>query len=128
MENSRDTVLVTGGTGFLGGWSVAALLDQGYDVRTTVRDLGREQAVRDAVKAAGAEANGRLTVLAADLTSDAGRAGGRGRGGRGRRGAPPPPRPPAGRGGVGRGRARAPAPWAGGPRRPRRSSPRIRTS
>ena len=67
-----DTVLVTGGTGFLGGWCIATLLERGYDVRTTVRDLKREQAVRDTVAAAGVDAGDRLTVLAADLTSDAG--------------------------------------------------------
>ena len=67
-----DTVLVTGGTGFLGGWCIATLLERGYDVRTTVRDLKREQAVHDTVAAAGVEAGDRLTVLAADLTSDAG--------------------------------------------------------
>ena len=67
-----DTVLVTGGTGFLGGWCIAALLERGYDVRTTVRDLAREQAVRDVVEAAGVAANGRLSVVAADLTSDSG--------------------------------------------------------
>ena len=55
-----DTVLVTGGTGFLGGWCIATLLERGYDVRTTVRDLAREQAVRDTVAAAGVEAGDRL--------------------------------------------------------------------
>ena len=72
MADSGGTVLVTGGTGFLGGWCIAALLERGHDVRTTVRDLAREQAVRDAVAAAGVDAGDRLTVLAADLTSDAG--------------------------------------------------------
>lgn len=67
-----DTVLVTGGTGFLGGWCIAALLERGYDVRTTVRDLAREQDVRRATSAAGVEADGRLEVLAADLSSDQG--------------------------------------------------------
>jgi dihydroflavonol-4-reductase len=72
MTDSNGTVLVSGGTGFLGGWCVATLLERGYDVRTTVRDLAREGAVRDAVAAAGVEAGSRLTVLAADLTADAG--------------------------------------------------------
>ena len=31
-------VLVTGGTGFLGGWCVAELLNRAHSVRTTVRD------------------------------------------------------------------------------------------
>src|SRR3954452_9308982 len=72
MSDTNGTVLVTGGTGFLGGWCVASLLQRGYQVRTTVRDRGREQAVRDAVAAAGAADGSRLSVHAADLTSDAG--------------------------------------------------------
>jgi nucleoside-diphosphate-sugar epimerase len=72
MADSGGTVLVTGGTGFLGGWCIASLLERGYDVRTTIRDLSREPAVRDAVAAAGVQADSRLTVTAADLGSDAG--------------------------------------------------------
>src|ERR687884_1815750 len=69
---SDSTTLVTGGTGFLGGWCVAQALERGHDVRTTVRDLRREAAVREAVAKAGVDAGDRLTVLAADLTSDDG--------------------------------------------------------
>jgi nucleoside-diphosphate-sugar epimerase len=72
MSGPEGSVLVTGGTGFLGGWCVAQVLEQGYQVRTTVRDLGREQDVRDSVSAAGVDPGSRLQVLAADLTSDAG--------------------------------------------------------
>ncbi len=72
MADVRDeTVLVTGGSGFLGGWCVIELLRRGYTVRTTVRSLSREDQVRAAV---GSEVDpgDRLTVLAADLTSDDG--------------------------------------------------------
>jgi dihydroflavonol-4-reductase len=72
MTDSGGAVLVTGGTGFLGGWCIASLLERGFDVRTTVRDLAREQAVRDAVAAAGIAPSSGLKVFAADLTSDAG--------------------------------------------------------
>jgi dihydroflavonol-4-reductase len=72
MTGSGDTVLVTGGTGFLGGWCASSLLERGYAVRTSVRDLARESAVHDAVAATGVAANGRLTVVQADLGSDAG--------------------------------------------------------
>ena len=34
------TVLVTGGTGFIGGWTIVDLLKRGYSVRTAVRSLG----------------------------------------------------------------------------------------
>jgi nucleoside-diphosphate-sugar epimerase len=69
---SNSTVLVTGGTGFLGGWCVAQLLERGHDVRATVRDLAREDAVRQAVAKAGVDPGDRLGVLSADLTSDDG--------------------------------------------------------
>jgi nucleoside-diphosphate-sugar epimerase len=66
------TTLVTGGTGFLGGWCVAQALERGHDVRTTVRDLKREGSVRQAVVNAGVDPGDRLSVLPADLTSDDG--------------------------------------------------------
>lgn len=66
-----ETVLVTGGSGFLAGWCMVELLGQGYEVRTTVRDLGREAEVRGAVSAGG-QAGEKIAVLAADLTSDDG--------------------------------------------------------
>jgi nucleoside-diphosphate-sugar epimerase len=72
VSDASGTVLVTGGTGFLGGWCVAELMRRGFDVRTTVRNVAREPAVRATVEQAGADAGDRLTVVAADLGSDAG--------------------------------------------------------
>jgi len=71
MPAEERTVLVSGGSGFLGGWSVAELLRRGYRVRTTVRDLAREPEVRAAV---GSEVDpgDRLSVHAADLSSEEG--------------------------------------------------------
>jgi len=66
-----QTVLVTGGTGFVGGWCIVELLRRGYVVRTTVRSLAKEAAVRAAV-ASAAVATEALTVFAADLTKDDG--------------------------------------------------------
>lgn len=68
-EGTGKSVLVTGGSGYLGGWCIAELLKRGYDVRTTVRDLGREQQVRDSV-AFQVDPGEHLTALAADLTRD----------------------------------------------------------
>lgn len=65
------TVLVTGGSGYLGGWCAIELLRRGYQVRTTVRDLAREAEVRATV-GTQVDAGDRLTVLAADLLDDAG--------------------------------------------------------
>src|SRR6266550_32209 len=61
-----ETVLVTGGSGFLGGWCLVELLRGGYRARTTVRDLGRERAVRANV-GSQVEVGDRLEVLAAEL-------------------------------------------------------------
>ena len=66
-----ETVLVSGGSGYLGGRCVVELLRRGYAVRTTVRDLAKEGEVRERV---GSELDpgDRLTAVAADLTSDDG--------------------------------------------------------
>lgn len=64
-----QTVLVTGGTGFIAGWCIVQLLERGYEVRTTVRDAAKQQRVRAAV---GAGSSGRLDVVVADLNDDRG--------------------------------------------------------
>src|SRR3984957_3655539 len=67
-----STVLVTGGSGFVGCHSILQLLAAGYQVRTTVRSLKRESDVRAMLKVGGAEPGDRLSFIAADLESDAG--------------------------------------------------------
>ena len=66
-----ETVLVTGGTGYIALWCIAGLLNGGYQVRTTVRNLSKEAAVRGAVAAVTGNTD-RLTFVAADLTDDRG--------------------------------------------------------
>jgi len=67
-----STVLVTGGSGFIGSHAILALLAAGHQVRATVRDLKREPEVRALLRQGGAEPGERLTLFAADLMQDKG--------------------------------------------------------
>jgi nucleoside-diphosphate-sugar epimerase len=65
-------VLVTGGSGFIGGHCILQCLAAGHRVRTTIRSLSREPEVRALIKRAGAEGDERLSFAAANLERDAG--------------------------------------------------------
>jgi uncharacterized protein YbjT (DUF2867 family) len=41
-----ETVLVTGGTGFVAGWCIVELLRQGSVVRATLRDMSKARAAQ----------------------------------------------------------------------------------
>jgi nucleoside-diphosphate-sugar epimerase len=71
-EVTMSTILVTGGSGFIGSHSILQLLAAGHQVRTTVRDLRREADARAMLKAGGAEPGKRLSFVAADLEDDSG--------------------------------------------------------
>ena len=66
------TVLVTGGSGFIGSYCISQLLAAGHRVRATVRNLQREPEVRVMLHEAGADPGNRLSFFAADLESDTG--------------------------------------------------------
>ncbi|MFT4263433.1 MAG: NAD-dependent epimerase/dehydratase family protein [Nocardioides sp.] len=66
-----STVLVTGGTGYVASWAIVRLLEEGHDVRTTVRSLDKEEAVRAAV-ATLVDPGDRLGFHVADLLDDRG--------------------------------------------------------
>jgi len=67
-----STVLVTGGSGFIGSECLLQLLAAGHVVRTTIRDLHREGEVRNLLARAAADPGERLEFVAADLLADAG--------------------------------------------------------
>jgi nucleoside-diphosphate-sugar epimerase len=67
-----STILVTGGSGFIGAHTILALLGAGHRVRTTVRNPGREAVVRAMLKEGGAEPGERLSYAVADLEKDTG--------------------------------------------------------
>ncbi|WP_418360379.1 SDR family oxidoreductase [Sphingobacterium detergens] len=69
---NNQTVLVTGGTGFLGVNIILELLKKGFTVRTTLRTLSRKNEILDALTAGGISTFDQLSFYEADLLSDNG--------------------------------------------------------
>ena len=66
-----ETVLMTGGTGFIGLHCLQQLLDKGYKVRTTIRSESRKQEVLEAMKKHSSNCEN-LEFYIADLLKDDG--------------------------------------------------------
>ena len=69
MEN-KETVLVTGGTGFVGVHCILQLLQKGYNVKTTLRSLKRKDEVIEMLKTGGITSFNNLAFIETDLTKD----------------------------------------------------------
>lgn len=63
------TILVTGGTGFIGGEVIELLLERGHSVRTTVRSKARSETT---LRGRWPNAGDRLEIVEAELMDDAG--------------------------------------------------------
>lgn len=70
--SASGTVLVTGGTGYLGGHVVARLLSEGYRTRVTIRESEQRAGVLEQLRRAGVDPAGRLEFAVAHLSSDEG--------------------------------------------------------
>ena len=65
-----ETVLVTGGTGFVGKHIILQLLQKGYRVKTTVRSLTSKDNVTDALRSNGITSLRELSFIETELTKD----------------------------------------------------------
>jgi dihydroflavonol-4-reductase len=71
-NDGMATVLVTGGTGFLGAHTIARLLADGHQVRTTMRSLSRQPDVETMLRTAQVPDAAGVRYFQADLTADVG--------------------------------------------------------
>jgi dihydroflavonol-4-reductase len=69
-SNAETSVLVTGGTGFVGVHCILQLLNAGYQVKTTLRSPNRKNEVLEMLKNGGAQSD-RLAFVEAELSKDA---------------------------------------------------------
>lgn len=73
MTNSQtdNSVLVTGGSGFVGVHCILQLLNKGYRVETTLRSLNKRNEVIEMLRNGGVESVENLSFIEANLSSDA---------------------------------------------------------
>jgi dihydroflavonol-4-reductase len=71
-KNNEKLVVVTGITGFLGSHIAIQLLNQGYQVRGTLRSLARSQNIEQVIMSHVTDAQTRLSFVECDLLNDSG--------------------------------------------------------
>jgi nucleoside-diphosphate-sugar epimerase len=69
-EEVNQQVLVTGGSGFVAIFCILELLQKGYRVRTTLRNMNRKNEVLDMLKTGGITSFENLSFIQTDLTKD----------------------------------------------------------
>jgi len=69
-SNTKSTVLVTGGSGFVGAHCLVQLLQQGCKVRTTRRSMSKKNEVLEMLRVGGIALPGNITFIETDLTKD----------------------------------------------------------
>lgn len=67
-----ESVLVTGGSGFIAIYCITQLLNANYAVRTTVRSSKKEELVRQMLREGGIVSTDQLSFVEADLADDRG--------------------------------------------------------
>lgn len=68
----QQTVLVIGGSGFIGSHCILQLLKDGYNVRATLRNLNQEHQVREMLTLGGLKSDAPLSFVEAELNYDNG--------------------------------------------------------
>src|ERR1700733_2623699 len=69
-EEINKQVLVTGGSGFVAVFCILQLLQKGYRVRTTLRNMNRQNEVIGMLKTGGITSFEKLSFVQTDLTKD----------------------------------------------------------
>lgn len=68
---TKETVLVTGGSGFIASYCIISLLNNGYKVRATLRSLKKVDSVKKMLRSGGIQSFEDLSFAEADLQNEA---------------------------------------------------------